>query len=452
MSEICIKYSALEDAIEYSSKAREKIDVYMMKIEQIVNTPAGNLPGTDECGYVQSAVNLASTKIKELIHKKTYFDNFEKSAQAVIDTARQVDNQVATNISSIAEQYIEKRKWYEATGDWIYNTFCVDAANYFSLVRDFMDARKWVEDKAGNIADKIHNWFKYGNGKYVWKMGTSMLGAVVAVVGAIGAICAIPFTGGATLPIVIGCVGAVATCVGAIITVANSISTSRSNSKALRLSLEGKSGAARYYGSVSKWSEAIEKTDYGDAEVNAGYEKTGKVVDTTKKFADTTAVVCNIASLGNIKNVDTGEIDAYGFNYSNIKKNVFDSMKDSGTGKYSLKLNLVQSDDVGKYTLKLKDKTYAFPAGEVKKFNNIKTIDNTANLMKNTAGLYDFYTDSDKSVSDLSKAIENITGVGKTSKVFSIFDTYGTKTGKTVITVGEIPNDVEELVTKEQEE
>lgn len=59
MSEIYIKYSALEEAIEYSSKAREKIDVYMMEIGKVINTPAGNLPGTDECGYVQSAVNLA---------------------------------------------------------------------------------------------------------------------------------------------------------------------------------------------------------------------------------------------------------------------------------------------------------------------------------------------------------------------------------------------------------
>ena len=30
------------------------------------------------------------------------------------------------------------------------------------------------------------------------------------------------------------------------------------------------------------------------------------------------------------------------------------------------------------------------------------------------------------------KAMQNITGIGKNSKVFSIFDKYGTKTGKTI--------------------
>ena len=48
--------------------------------------------------------------------------------------AKSVDSTVATNISSIAEGYIEKRKWYEAAGDWIYNTFCVDLANHFSIM------------------------------------------------------------------------------------------------------------------------------------------------------------------------------------------------------------------------------------------------------------------------------------------------------------------------------
>lgn len=53
-------------------------------------------------------------------------------------------------------------------------------------------------------------------------------------------------------------------------------------------------------------------------------------------------------------------------------------------------------------------------------------------LKKNVDGLYDFYTESDKNVDGSIKALKNVTGIGKNSKVFSIFDKYGTKTVKTI--------------------
>lgn len=54
------------------------------------------------------------------------------------------------------------------------------------------------------------------------------------------------------------------------------------------------------------------------------------------------------------------------------------------------------------------------------------------NFLKNVDGLYDFYTESDKNVDGSIKALKNVTGIGKNSKVFSIFDKYGTKTVKTI--------------------
>ena len=53
-------------------------------------------------------------------------------------------------------------------------------------------------------------------------------------------------------------------------------------------------------------------------------------------------------------------------------------------------------------------------------------------FITNVDGLYDFYTESDKNVDGSIKALKNVTGIGKNSKVFSIFDKYGTKTVKTI--------------------
>lgn len=76
--------------------------------------------------------------------------------------------------------------------------------------------------------------------------------------------------------------------------------------------------------------------------------------------------------------------------------------------------------------------TYSIPEKLVKFFNVTKTTDNTMNFLKNVDGLYDFYTESDKSLGGSINALKNATGIGKNSKVFSIFDKYGTKTVKTI--------------------
>lgn len=108
MSEVRIVYSSLEDAVDYASKARTKIDNYITQIGKTINAPISNLNGSDSYGYAQSAANLASQKTNDLAAKKTYFVNLENSLNSVISMAKSVDSTVATNISSIAEGYIEK--------------------------------------------------------------------------------------------------------------------------------------------------------------------------------------------------------------------------------------------------------------------------------------------------------------------------------------------------------
>ena len=83
-------------------------------------------------------------------------------------------------------------------------------------------------------------------------------------------------------------------------------------------------------------------------------------------------------------------------------------------------------------TFNFSRETYSIPEKLVKFFNVTKTTDNTMNFLKNVDGLYDFYTESDKNVDGSIKALKNVTGIGKNSKVFSIFDKYGTKTVKTI--------------------
>ena len=86
----------------------------------------------------------------------------------------------------------------------------------------------------------------------------------------------------------------------------------------------------------------------------------------------------------------------YIFTWSNIKRNILHDMgRTATTGEFkdgSFKIKLTTSDKVSKYSVYFKDKKF------------------------------------DGSI----KALKNATGIGKNSKVFSIFDKYGTKTVKTI--------------------
>lgn len=64
--------------------------------------------------------------------------------------------------------------------------------------------------------------------------------------------------------------------------------------------------------------------------------------------------------------------------------------------------------ELGKFTFNFSRETYSISEKLVKFFNVVKTADNTMNFLKNAIG------------------------IGKNSKVFSIFDKYGTKTVKTI--------------------
>ena len=110
-------------------------------------------------------------------------------------------------------------------------------------------------------------------------------------------------------------------------------------------------------------------------------------------------------------------LKGYSFTWSNIKRNILHDMgRTATTGEFkdgSFKIKLTSSDKVSKYSVYFKDKKF-----ELGKF--------TFNFSKET------YSIPEKLVKFFSVTKTNVTGIGKNSKAFSIFDKYGTKTVKTI--------------------
>lgn len=476
MSEIYIHYGNLNDSVKKSQKVRGEISGYVEEIKKRITTPISGLTGSDSSGYTSTASSLAWEKISSLNNKANRFSAYEGTVTTLISTAKSKDNYVSSQIETISGMYVEKRKWYQKAGDWIYNTFCVDLANKWNWTRDFSDAAKWVGNKIGNAFEPIVDWFKYGDGKYVWNIVSAVVGTVVAIGGAIAAICAIPFSAGATIPIVIGCIGAAAASVGAIITTVNSVTSVVQNSKAISKSgnlfdeNDGDPSAARHYGSQTKLSTYIEKTDMGDKTANENWETAGKTVDTVKVAADVTSFVCNIANLGvvhdyRIKNgsdintrINHGKWnEGYDFSYKNIKKNI---MHDMGYKVSSGKLDtekafginksiFANGYDTDKFTLNWKawdfklgkktifsiDKgTWSLNENAVKFFRGAKVFKNVTDIGENTVTLHDYFTyrDTAPSMESAADAVEATTDLLGHMKFYSPFGDYGTDTGKTL--------------------
>ena len=245
MREICLHYREIESAIAYSVKTRSSIDDYTEEIRRVIRRPIDSLCGSDEKGFTQSAESLALKKIEELNRKKEYFVSFEVSVQSALDTAKKADKKAAEGIAQIAEAVIGKRGFFQSVGDLIYNTFCVDIANSTGVLRTFANVEKWIGHRAEDSIGIARDWFRYGDGRYLWNGVKSVLSVGKVIVGvlqaaaflmtAVASAAAAPFTGGTSLGLFVACVGFFIASVSAVITMFNMEATVEDILKALTL-------------------------------------------------------------------------------------------------------------------------------------------------------------------------------------------------------------------------
>lgn len=424
--QVVVKYDEIKQANIYAKKLIAQLDNYISEADSVINTPAKNLLAEDSNGYIQTAIDYTNSKVKDLEMKKVLFTGLQNAINDVDENTYSIDKGVSDKISTIASEHVEKRKWYQAVGDWIYNTFCVDLVNNIPLIRDFTTFLKGIGSEIAHIAGEIGDWFKYGAGQYVLNIFFSVLGTAAAIVGAVGAICAIPETGGLTLPYAISALSAVASSVSAGISFINTCVVLRENTEALSLEKENP-GAARYYGSVESYTDYVEKNDLGDKKANDRAKTTAKVIEVTEDVAEITSSACDVASLGikrdyrytkrtNHVNYDKNPKNKFTNGYSlskeNLKKNIRNSMGRKVTdGKYKKGTNTFfnPKKGVGAYTLTINNRKFALPKTMVKVFNGIETTNNVVNVGSAVVETKEFLTGNDITV---RKANDTISSIG----------------------------------------
>lgn len=325
---ISINYKSLEDCIKKANQTVSYLNDYTKDMDSVAKECEA-LGGSDPKGYVSSAAQLAREKSKQAAREKEAYSELSKQLSSLETLANDMDQAVEKNIDVTVSNYIGKKSAGQVVGDWLYARY-VDFVNGVAslpgvgkhIAQGIRTAGNWISDQAISC----YNYFKYGDGKYIWNGVKAVVGAVVAVATAVVAVASLITAAPVLLVVAFACAGAIASTVYAGLKIGDAIVSVGENHKAWRLSKqyqnstkdketwwdssndEGSITAARYYGSVSGVKDWIDRTDFGDKGDNEYWGKVGTTYYWTEETAKIISSVCNIAvSVGNaqyVKNVD----------------------------------------------------------------------------------------------------------------------------------------------------
>ncbi len=321
MASVTVRYSALETSAEKAKKLSNSLYDYAENLEKKVRDALDDAPGKDDRGYIAAASTQIRKKTEELNSRAAMFSAYASDVTAFIDKAESADKQVAKDIKATGSSYVGERNWFQAACDWVYNTIFVDWANSNPITRFLVDCSKKATDWIGNAIGQANDWFKHGDGKYIWNIVSSVVAVVAAVAAVITAAAAV--IGASGIALVIGAIALAAAIVGGIITTVNSAVKLHNNCKALG---DDNPGVSRYLGDIGGMSDAIAKYDMGDQKANDNLEFAGDVVDTTKVVCDVVGITTSFVNLGAVKSSITGRTTGYKFSKDNMLKNFRASM------------------------------------------------------------------------------------------------------------------------------
>lgn len=428
MSTVVLNYTRLEDAAKQAEKAHDEIGDYIDELKAEVTSKIDKLPGSDTLGYASAASEAIKSKINELVAKQEKLTKYKTAMDNFITEAKTRDGNASNSIESTADAVIGKRTFFQSVGDYLYNNFCVDFASSNEIVRHISEFCRKGYQKVDCFVEKARDWFKYGDGQYVWN-ALKAVGASIAVAAAwasaIGkaavAVAAVIATGGAALPLaILALAGLAASTASAYITIKNSLVSIENNGKALNLSIkENNPAAARYYGEINSQSEYYKRTDMGNLEENQSYAEKGETLDKVDTIAGLVSMGTGILDLG------------IGYDYSKAVPALH-------TDGWSLKNFRYNFNHQAGYHLMHTDNGYEYLLSDdgLKVTSNIfkegKIIKNMTKIIESVEGIRDFTKLDNPTLTDAGDVAENVIDLLGFSDFYDSAFKYGYGTVKTI--------------------
>lgn len=318
MPAVSFNYWEIDDSIKKAKKTESYLSDYIGDMKSVLSS-CKSLTGSDSCGYVNRSMELINKKISKASKTQGAYTQFRKRLDLLEQKARDTDDAVAKNINVTVSNYVGRRSLWQVTGDWLYNRYVnfLDGVSTLPIVGDSVaqairKAGNWISDTSVSA----YNYFKYGNGKYVWNSVKAVAGVIVAVAGVVTA--AIATVTAAPALAVVAIVGLVAASVYAVMKFGDMMASVEQNTKAVTLTKEyrdstknkkgwwntkddqGSITAARYYGSITGVKDWINKTDFGGNTANTVLGYLGTAYSWIENAAAVTSAACQVTvALGN---------------------------------------------------------------------------------------------------------------------------------------------------------
>lgn len=425
MSTVSFNYWEIDSSIKKAKKTASYLSDYISDMNSVTSS-CKSLTGSDSCGYVDCAVELINKKITHARKTEGAYKQFYQALDRLGQTAEEKDKAVAKNIDVTVSNYVGRRSWGQLAGDWLYNRY-VDFLDVISslppvgdsLAQGIRTAGNWISDTTVSA----YNYFKYGDGKYLWNSAKSVAGAVVACVG----VALMAITPAAPIFAAFVAVGVIAGTIYAVTKFGDMMASVEQNKKAAELAAEYRSStknkenwwetendrgsitAARYYGSITGIEDWIDKTDFGGRITNDVLGGAGNVYRWVEYAAAIIFSACQITvAVGNtqylkdtkgnfLKDASGNAIKKNGNFFQNIRTSYLESCgykfrryKDTG------EMKLLNKDDIFKQKYDEKKAfSLKFFEGYGKKLSKSKIkvsgvelgILNASKLFKNVDGL-----------------------------------------------------------------
>lgn len=288
MAEIKIVYKELEDLSDHARKVAEKCDDYIEELNTKVTNKLSTLPSSplaSSATHIYNTNTYVNAKKNALASKKENYKAFADSVDTLLENTKAADNAVGTQVNTSKKNFLKEHPNLEGDG-W---------AAFFAAISTEVPVLGWIVDRiqtkfenARDLVNTIRRWYDVSGGKKVVDTILAIGGVVLAVVGAVVAVCALleAATVGAIIFAILGVVGAVIGVINALTDLGTQIRANMSKDPAW----------SNYYGNQNNLATVLRKHTIrtGNTWLNKFLNRTSLKVATSLEITETICAVAGI--------------------------------------------------------------------------------------------------------------------------------------------------------------
>lgn len=302
---LSLDYSDLSSAASNANKLANELGQYCDDLSKKVQQKMYNVSG-GMSSALNSADYYVNAKIKKLRAKESSARTLSQKTEALANTAKRVDEDVSRTIKNNEKQFFKAHKDLKpAPIKAFFTSIACDIKNFLTdipilgkLIGAFIDSVEFIDNALDALGKSIKYWYKCEGGKEIVGIALSFAEAILAVV---ILVCAVVFTGGGFLAVIVFVAGVIS----AVIGVVNAVTNIVTSFQALDAAMGGHPGLARIYAERDTFADLMRETNFHDKTLNrrsniiaAGFEITDAVCSMI------TLVAGAIKAVGNLKKVN----------------------------------------------------------------------------------------------------------------------------------------------------